>query len=277
MRKAMRNGPIRHEALINEQLDPKEIFDQFFANRPRPQFYSKCISSRHFDAAGTKTCQIMFRGRFNDIFQANEHYLALEPDFSNIDEVLAAFRDPVRRQQVTDAAYDAGPNQAHLCAADAAGLRSARGLQDQTVAAMCGIAGIFRKERGDQSAIEDCVTRMTATLAHRGPDASNIWAERAAGIAFGHRRLSVSGSHRRRRAADAQRLRALHGHIQWRNLQSSGYSFRTGDGGRTHRTGRGIPTPRHCSTPFDAGASRLRCSGSTECSRSRSGMRTTAD
>jgi hypothetical protein len=106
MRGAMRNGPIQHEALINEQLDPKDIFDRFFAGRPRPHFYGKCISSRHFDAAGTKTCQIMFRGRFNDIFNANEHYLALEPDFSNIDEVLAAFRDPVKRQCVADAAYD---------------------------------------------------------------------------------------------------------------------------------------------------------------------------
>jgi hypothetical protein len=106
LRAALRNGPIRHEALINEELDPKEIFDRFFAGRPRPAFYGKCVSSRHFDAAGTKTCQIMFRGRFNDIFQADEHYLALEPDFSNIDEVLAAFRDPVRRQQVANAAFD---------------------------------------------------------------------------------------------------------------------------------------------------------------------------
>jgi hypothetical protein len=106
MRRAMRNGPIQHEALINEQLDPKDIFDRFFAGRPRPYFYGKCISSRHFDAAGTKTCQIMFRGRFNDILNANEHYLALEPDFSNIDDVLATFRDPAMRQSVTDAAYD---------------------------------------------------------------------------------------------------------------------------------------------------------------------------
>jgi hypothetical protein len=106
MRGAMRNGPIQHEALINEQLDPKEIFDRFFTGQQRPRIYSKCISSRHFDAAGTKTCQIMFRGRFNDILVADEHYLALEPDFSNIDNVLAAFRDPVRRQRVTDAAYD---------------------------------------------------------------------------------------------------------------------------------------------------------------------------
>lgn len=105
-RLAMRSGPIRHEALVNEKLDPKEIFDRFFAGRQRPSFYGKCISSRHFDAAGTKTCQIMFRGRFNDILVANEHYLALEPDFSNIAEVLAAFRDPAKRQQVTESAFD---------------------------------------------------------------------------------------------------------------------------------------------------------------------------
>jgi asparagine synthase (glutamine-hydrolysing) len=56
---------------------------------------------------------------------------------------------------------------------------------------MCGIAGIFRKGEHDQTAIADCVTQITATLAHRGPDASDFWVDRASGIAFGHRRLSV--------------------------------------------------------------------------------------
>jgi len=32
---------------------------------------------------------------------------------------------------------------------------------------------------------------MTATLAHRGPDAANLWVDQASGVAFGHRRLSV--------------------------------------------------------------------------------------
>lgn len=105
-RRAMRTGPIRYEALINEQLDYQEIFDRFFVGRAHPEHYGKCISSRHFDAAGTKTCQIMFRGRFNDILKADEHYLALESDFSNIDEVLKAFRDSDRRQKVADAAYE---------------------------------------------------------------------------------------------------------------------------------------------------------------------------
>jgi len=105
-RHALKRGPLRHESMVNEQLDVEDILDRFFAARARPSSYGKCISSRHFDAAGTKTCQIMFRGRFNDIFRADEHYLALEPDFSNIEDVLAAFRDPVRRRTVVDAAYD---------------------------------------------------------------------------------------------------------------------------------------------------------------------------
>jgi asparagine synthase (glutamine-hydrolysing) len=56
---------------------------------------------------------------------------------------------------------------------------------------MCGIAGILRKGGNHQIAIEDCVARMTVTLAHRGPDAGDIWTDTAAGVAFGHRRLSV--------------------------------------------------------------------------------------
>ncbi len=105
-RHVMWSGPIKHEAVINDRLDSKDILERFFAGRPHSPYYSKCISSRHFDAAGTKTCQIMFRGRFNDILKADEHYIALELDFSNIDEVLATFGDPIRRQQIADRAYD---------------------------------------------------------------------------------------------------------------------------------------------------------------------------
>lgn len=109
VRSILRNtlsGPLKHEAVVNERIDPNEILEKFFAGRPRSPYYSKCISSRHFDAAGTKTCQIMFRGRFNDILNADEHYIALESDFSNIDAVLDAFRDDVRRQETAEQTYD---------------------------------------------------------------------------------------------------------------------------------------------------------------------------
>ena len=52
---------------------------------------------------------------------------------------------------------------------------------------MCGIAGIL----GGANAEAETVTRMTRALAHRGPDDEGIWVDRDAGIALGHRRLSI--------------------------------------------------------------------------------------
>jgi hypothetical protein len=64
----------------------------------------KCISSRHFDAIGTETCQILFPGRYNDLLEADRHYLCLDRDFANIDDVLARFRDvPYRLTMVREA------------------------------------------------------------------------------------------------------------------------------------------------------------------------------
>jgi len=53
---------------------------------------------------------------------------------------------------------------------------------------MCGIAGLIDPEtpRADLHAIAG---RMTNPLAHRGPDAGDVWAEE--GVALGHRRLSI--------------------------------------------------------------------------------------
>lgn len=54
---------------------------------------------------------------------------------------------------------------------------------------MCGFTGLFRPQDADLSGMQDIVSRMTGTLAHRGPDAKGFWAEGA--VALGHRRLSI--------------------------------------------------------------------------------------
>jgi hypothetical protein len=104
-RSLLRSGPIRHEALIAEQVDFAEVYARFFAGRRRAPVYAKCISSRHFDAIGTRTVQIMFPGRYNDILEADRHYLTLRPDFANIDTIIARFRDPSERARLTEAAH----------------------------------------------------------------------------------------------------------------------------------------------------------------------------
>jgi asparagine synthase (glutamine-hydrolysing) len=56
---------------------------------------------------------------------------------------------------------------------------------------MCGIAGLLRPGGGDESMLAGYAKRMADTLAHRGPDAGGLWTNAAAGVAFGHRRLSI--------------------------------------------------------------------------------------
>ena len=59
---------------------------------------------------------------------------------------------------------------------------------------MCGIAGLFDPTRSaDPDELNRQVDAMTATLVHRGPDASGTWCDPDRGIFFGHRRLAVVG------------------------------------------------------------------------------------
>jgi Glycosyl transferases group 1 len=99
-------SPVRHEALAAGQEDYAEIASRFFAGRPRCPAYSKCISSRHFEAAATGTCQILMRGRYNDILEADRHYIPLDDDLGNAAAALERFRDPAERRRVAAAAHD---------------------------------------------------------------------------------------------------------------------------------------------------------------------------
>jgi spore maturation protein CgeB len=91
---------------VNEELPFAEVHARFFANRPRPPVYGKCISSRHFDAIGTKTCQIMLRGRYNDVLEPDRDYIALDADFANLADALGRFRDESYRQVMVDRAHE---------------------------------------------------------------------------------------------------------------------------------------------------------------------------
>ncbi|MDA3962101.1 MAG: asparagine synthase (glutamine-hydrolyzing) [Planctomycetota bacterium] len=74
---------------------------------------------------------------------------------------------------------------------------------------MCGICGIV-----GGSAAGDTIAAMTASLAHRGPDADGMWQRE--GVALGHRRLAVidlSGSAQPMVAPDGTAVLAYNGEI----------------------------------------------------------------
>ncbi len=57
---------------------------------------------------------------------------------------------------------------------------------------MCGICGVVDLERATSEAVfEARVSAMATAMAHRGPDDAGLWVDPAAGVALGHRRLSV--------------------------------------------------------------------------------------
>ena len=57
---------------------------------------------------------------------------------------------------------------------------------------MCGVTGFLdRRDGGSAPAMEAAVRAMADRLRHRGPDDAGNWADEAAGIALGHRRLSI--------------------------------------------------------------------------------------
>jgi len=69
-----------------------EVYERFFKNYTNP-VNGKAISSRHFEAVGTKTCQILLEGNYNGILKPNTHYISLNKDYSNVDQVLERFGD----------------------------------------------------------------------------------------------------------------------------------------------------------------------------------------
>ena len=56
---------------------------------------------------------------------------------------------------------------------------------------MCGIAGLWQRDGASREGLARSVEDMTGALSHRGPDDFGVWINSEAGIALGHRRLSI--------------------------------------------------------------------------------------
>ncbi|MGD8380010.1 MAG: asparagine synthase (glutamine-hydrolyzing) [Gammaproteobacteria bacterium] len=100
---------------------------------------------------------------------------------------------------------------------------------------MCGVAGIFLGRGGDGESLRAQVRAMRDTLVHRGPDDAGDWCDTGAGIALGHRRLSIldlsAEGHQPMQSADGRYVLAYNGEIyNWRALRTelevAGHRFR---------------------------------------------------
>ena len=101
---------------------------------------------------------------------------------------------------------------------------------------MCGISGFLdTSRRRNTRELEETALEMTDTLRHRGPDDVGTWADGEAGIALGHRRLSILDlsplGHQPMRSACGRYMVSFNGEIYnfkalRRELEELGCSFR---------------------------------------------------
>lgn len=105
-----RRGEIIGQAKSYLRIHPnatfEEIYKLFFQTPDIPYVSGKCISSRHFEPVGTKTCLLLLEGGYNDLLKPDEHYIRVKKGFTNIDDVIRKFKDEEYRSNMVNHTYD---------------------------------------------------------------------------------------------------------------------------------------------------------------------------
>jgi hypothetical protein len=105
-----RDGEIisRGKAFLASRPDASfdDLHAQVFANPSVKHVSGKCISSRHFEAIGTRTCQVLLEGDYNGILDPGLHYISVKKDLSDLDHAIERFKDDAHREEIAETAYE---------------------------------------------------------------------------------------------------------------------------------------------------------------------------
>ena len=76
----------------NPESSKEEVF-KLFLPKTKNSVSGRMLTGRHTEAAACGCVQILFEGRYNDYFKADEHYIPLRSDFGNFTEVIEKYND----------------------------------------------------------------------------------------------------------------------------------------------------------------------------------------
>ena len=100
-----RDGTLRTRTLEYQAVHPGATFEEVeaacFPGRDG-SLRLFAISPRHLEAAAARTAQVLVEGEYNGILEAGVHYLAVRPDFSDVDAVLGRLSDEGLRASLTE-------------------------------------------------------------------------------------------------------------------------------------------------------------------------------
>jgi hypothetical protein len=90
---------IRHPGAPYEEVE-REVLAPYEGN-----VVVNAVSPRVFEAAALRTAMVMFPGEYSDVVEPWRHYVPLEKDYSNMDEVAARLRDDRFLTELTERAH----------------------------------------------------------------------------------------------------------------------------------------------------------------------------
>jgi hypothetical protein len=103
-----RDGTLRDEVRRYVAVHPTASFEEIesacFPSRDGELSF-KMLSPRHLEACITRSGQALVEGGYNGVLIPGLHYLPIQPDFSNLDEVMESMKDETARIAMVDRAY----------------------------------------------------------------------------------------------------------------------------------------------------------------------------
>lgn len=88
----------------NPQATAEDIYNRFYMN-VLSAVDGRAVSSRHFEPMGTKTAQVLVEGFYNGLLLPGKHYIAVNPDFSNLQDAVLQLKDKALCGQMAEYAY----------------------------------------------------------------------------------------------------------------------------------------------------------------------------
>src|SRR5262249_1533733 len=102
------DGKIREQVEAELSAHPEATYAQIrekFLKDHEGKIVMNQISPKIFEAIVHRTALILFEGNYSGVIRPHEHFIPLNKDFSNVDEVLAKIQDDAYVSALTDRAY----------------------------------------------------------------------------------------------------------------------------------------------------------------------------
>jgi hypothetical protein len=98
-------GAVEAALAVKPQLSEEELYEQYVAPHEN-NVHMNQISPKTFECIALKTGLVLFPGKYSNVIHPDNHFIALEKDFANVDDVLKRVSDAAFMEQMVDRAYE---------------------------------------------------------------------------------------------------------------------------------------------------------------------------